>query len=331
MWVLLTSDYADLTNHLIMIDEVFNDAQQQAVDKQVGLQIFNTKENKNRNDTVKLNHGLGGVTYIPENSDYPEATGAEGDKIIFTKYKYGVNVIITLENRIYDEYDEIESNIRTVVDEGYNKIDQSLADILTNGFSSTSYTDVYGQTASAVWPDALALFSASHTNTTTSNTYSNLITDSGVTNPTFARSGVVETRVRGMRYKDPQSVIRPINYDTVLVAPELEDYALRTLNSTQIAGSANNDTNAYLNGKIKVQSWSKLSIRSDGTDTSAYWFMYDSSLVKKTLHAFFAKYPELLPPAEFDPNKNWNYMFQFIYSRGFSRAPYIMGSNGALS
>jgi hypothetical protein len=133
-----------------MIDEVFNDAQQQAVDKQVGLQIFDTKQNNHRNDTVKLNHGLGGVTYIPENADYPEATGAEGDKISFTKYKYGVNVIITLENRIYDEYDEIETNVRTVVDEGYNKIDQSLADILTNGFSATSYTDVFGQTASAV-------------------------------------------------------------------------------------------------------------------------------------------------------------------------------------
>lgn len=134
-----------------------------------------------------------------------------------------------------------------------------------------------------------------------------------------------------MRYKDPQNVIRPIYYDTILVAPELEDYADRTINSTQIAGTANNDTNKYLNGKMRVQSWSKLSVRSDGTDTSAYWFMYDSSMVKKTLKAFFARYPELLPPAEYDPNKNRNYLFQFIFSRGFSWAPYIMGSNAALS
>ena len=331
MGVIQTSDYSDLTNHLIMIDEVFNDAQQQAVDKQIGLQIFDTKQNKNRNDTIKLNHGMGGVTYIPENTDYPEATGSEGDKITFTKYKYGVNVIITYESRLYDEYDEIESNVRTVVDEGYNKIDQSLADVLLNGFSSTSYTDVFGQTASAVGPDALALFSASHTNTTTSATYSNIITDNGTTNPAFARTGVVETRVRGLRYKDPQGVTRPIYYDTILVAPELEDYAERTINSVQVAGSANNDTNKYLQGKMKILAWPKLSLNSAGTDTSAYWFMYDSSLVKKTLKAFFAAYPTLLPPAEYDPNKNWNYLFHFIFSRGFSWAPYIMGSNAALS
>lgn len=75
----------------------------------------------------------------------------------------------------------------------------------------------------------------------------------------------------------------------------------------------------------------KLSVRSDGTDTSAYWYMYDSSMVKNTLKAYFAQYPQLLPPAEFDPNKNWNYLFQFIYSRGFSWAPYIYGSNATLS
>ena len=331
MGVLQTGDFTNLTSHLLILDEIFNDAMAQAVEKQVGLKIFDTKQNNHRNDTVQLNHGLGGVQFIPENSDYPEATGAEGDKITFTKQKYGANVVITLENRIYDEYDQVETNVKTIVDQGYNMIDQSLADILTNGFSATAYTDVFGQSASAVGPDALALFHAAHTNTTTTATFSNLIVSGGVTNPTISRQAIIDTRVRGLRYKDPQGVIRPIYYDTILVAPEQEDYVTRLIGSEQVSGTANNDTNSYLKGKMKVESWSKLSIRSDGTDTSNYWFMYDSARIKETLKAFFARYPELLPPAEYDPNKNWNYLFHFIYSRGFSWAAYLMWSNATLS
>lgn len=150
MAVLKTSDFQNLTDHILILDEIFNDAQKQSLAKQTMLQIFDTKQNSNRHDTIQLNHGLKGVAYIPENTDYPEATGKEGDIIRFTKYKYGANVILTYENRIYDEYDQVETNVRTIVDEGYNKIDQSLGDILSYGFSATSYIDVYGQTASAV-------------------------------------------------------------------------------------------------------------------------------------------------------------------------------------
>ena len=330
MGVLLTTDYTNLTSHLLILDEIFNDAMRQAVDKQVWLQIFDTKQNNHRNDTVQLNHGLGTVKFIPENTDYPEASGKEGDKITFTKYKYGANVVITLENRIYDEYDQVETNVKSIVDVGYNLIDQSLGDILGHGFSNVAYVDVYGQLASAVWPDGLALFSAAHTNTSTLATYSNIMTSQWISNPSISRQAIIDTRVRGMRYKDPQGTIRPIYYDTILVAPEQEDYVTRLIGSEQVAGTANNDTNSYLKGKMKVQSWSKLSIRSDGVDTSNYWYMYDSSMIKNTLKAFFARYPELLPPAEYDPNKNWNYLFHFIYSRGFSRAPYLQWSNGSL-
>jgi len=56
--------------------------------------------------------------------------------------------------------------------------------------------------------------------------------------------------------------------------------------------------------------------------------MYDSKKIKKTLKTYFSQAPRLSPPKQFDPNYDWNYLFDFLYSRGFSWAPYIRKSIG---
>ena len=329
MAVLRTSDYTRLTGHLVQIDEIFNDALETAMGDAFGLQLYANKMNSNRADTVQLNHGLAGVGLIPEGSNFPEASGSEGDSITYTKAKYGSNVIVTKEARLYDEYDQVKMNIETIVDEGINKLDQSLAEILQYGWS-TSYTDVYNQAVTSTGPDGLALFSASHTNGTTSTTFGNIITDGTNTNPVLGgnRDAVLNTRAAGLKYTDPNGVTRPIKFDTILVGPTLEDAAMRLINSDLIPGSANNDTNQVLKGRYNVVVWDKLDATFQSTDTSAYRYMYDSKKIDNTLKVFFSQEPRLSPPQEFDPNRNWNYLFDFLYSRGFSWAPYIRGSKG---
>lgn len=143
MGILTTLQYPDITDHIKEMAEVFNDAMIDSVEDMKGLEIFDQKNKKVKNYTIKLNHGLGGVGKINEGQNLPEATGKEGDSITLQTQHYGANVIITKEARIYDNYDQVEKDTRTIIDDGMQKIDQSLADILNNGFSATAYNDIY--------------------------------------------------------------------------------------------------------------------------------------------------------------------------------------------
>ena len=96
-----------------------------------------------------------------------------------------------------------------------------------------------------------------------------------------------------------------------------------------MSGVANNDINP-LKGKIKnVHIWERLQTRSDSTDTSAYWFMFDSSMIGETLQCLFAERPSLDAPDQVYKNKNWEYSIDFFYTIGLGYAPYIFGSTAA--
>lgn len=228
--------------------------------------------------------------------------------------------------RIFDRFDVIESIARSVTDDAFDKIDQSMADVLGQG-QNTSYTDVFGASVTSTGPDGLALFSASHTNGATATTFSNIINDGTNNNPALTRQAIVKQKALSRTYTDPNGIIRPVRLDTIVVPPSLEDAAIRVINSDLISGSANNDTNQHLGG-MKIMVWDRLETAGDGTDTSAYWFMMDSSKVKNTLKAVFAQKPMLSAPDEVYKNKNWDYSIDFYYALGRGFAPYIVGSTG---
>jgi hypothetical protein len=120
-----------------------------------------------------------------------------------------------------------------------------------------------------------------------------------------------------------------VNLDTLVVAPSNEDLAERILLSTSMSGTANNDINP-LKGKIKnIIVWERLETRSDGTDTSAYWFMYDSAQVGETLNCLFAERPSLDAPDQVYSNKNWDYSCDFFFTVGLGYPAYIFGSNAS--
>jgi hypothetical protein len=48
------------------------------------------------------------------------------------KFKYGAKVLITEEMKKYNEIGSMKERIRSIVDDGMEKIEQSLADILLN-------------------------------------------------------------------------------------------------------------------------------------------------------------------------------------------------------
>jgi len=235
---------------------------------------------------------------------------------------------VTKKMRKFDLYQQIKTLPKTLVEDAFDKIDQSLADVLLHGFSASNYSDVYGVSVAAVGPDAFALFSALHSNNINSNVFSNIITDATV-NPVLSRASIVAARKQGLTHKDPNGMIRPVNLDTLIVAPSNEDLAERLLYSDLIPGNANNDTNA-IKGKIKTLIvWARLEANSAGTDTSAYWFMADSSKVGESLQCLFAERPSLDAPDEVYTNKNWDYSCDFYYAIGRGFPAFVFGSNSS--
>src|SRR3990167_8631662 len=95
-------------------------------------------------------------------------------------------------------------------------------------------------------------------------------------------------------------------------------------------GTANNDSNGVTKG-MKVLVWPHLETRgSDGTDTSAYWFMADSSKVKETLKLLFAQKPTLNAPTVVSDTQDCEWTIDGFLVYGFGYAPYLFGSQGTV-
>lgn len=317
------ADFTHLTDDL---QGIFNETAKRKVATNVGFQIFNVFDTDRRTYDHLVLHGISGIKKVTPGQDLPKVTGKEGDSITWTQEYFGADVEITKEMRKFDLYNQIEGLVKSISEDAFDKVDQSLADRILKGWS-TSYTDVYGATVAATGPDGLALFSASHTNPVTSRTYSNIISDGTNNNPKLTRAAIVNMRAVGLKHKDPNGLVRSINYNTLIVPPELEDLADRIVNSEYIQGSGNNDKNP-LKGKISIIVWPRLSAASDGTDTSAYWFLMDSDGAKESLNCLFAERPGLDAPEQAVANKNWEYTLDFFYAIGMGYPAYIAGSQG---
>jgi len=320
--MITVKDFPALTDDL---QSIFNEIAKTKVAEMKGNKIFNIFDTKRRSFDHLILHGVDGIQEVTPGQDLPNISAEEGDSITWTQRYFGGIASVTKEMRKFDLYNQIESVVKSLTVDAFDKIDQSLADVILHGFSASSYTDVYGSTTPAVGPDGLALFYTDHTNNLNSDTFSNVITS----NPTLSRAAIVTARKQAMTHKDPNGHSRPVNLDTLVVAPSNEDLAERIVLSDLIPGSANNDRNT-LKGKIKkIIVWERLEENSAGTDTSAYWFMFDSSLVGESLNCLFAERPALDAPEQVYKNKNWDWSLDFFYTLGIGYAAYIFGSDAS--
>lgn len=310
------------------LQSIFNEVSNNAIAEMKGPSIFEVNDTNRRTHDHLILHGLAGIQQVTPGQDLPRVTSEEGDTVTYTQKYYGALVTVTKEMRKFDLHDQITGMVKSITQDAWDKIDQSYADVILNGWS-TSYTDVYGSTVTSTGPDGLALFSASHTNNLNGTTASNLILNSsGTADTALNRDAIVETRARGLRFTDPNGLVRPINYDTLIVSATNEDLAERLLFSSLLPGGPNNDINA-LKGKIsKLIVWPRVDVNGQGTDTDQYWYMADSKKVGETLKSKFAERPSLDAPEEVYENKNWEYSMDFFYATGLGYHAYIRGSRG---
>lgn len=324
---ILSTDFASLTDDL---QSIFNEVASRKVSENVGFKVFNVFDTNRLTFDHLVLHGIAGIEKVAEGQDLPRVAGEEGDTITYTQLYYGAIAAITKKMRKFDLYNQITSVVKSLSNDAFDKIDQSLADVLIQGWG-TSYVDVYGQTVSSVGPDGLALFSASHSTPVSSATFTNIMSDGTNDNPSLSRDAIVHMMATGKKHTDPNGIVRPIMYDTLIVGPDLEDLAERILHSTLLPGSANNDINPLV-GKVKsVIVWPRLATAADGTDGTAYWFLADSSSLDESLKCLFAERPSLDAPDEIYSNKNWDYSLDFFYAIGRGYPAYISGSDGTNS
>jgi hypothetical protein len=209
MTALTTADYFDEMEHLKILDDIFNDAVKEKISEVVGLKIFDEKTKKRRNTTYEVGVGLTGVTAIAEGANYPEASGEEPNTLSLRKSKYGANVVVTEEMKIFDEYDQLEDRVRSIVDDALDKLDTTLAEILIYGFATTTYTNALGTSITPIGQEARALFNA---------TDGNIITmPDGTAHPKLANTSVSAIRVQGAKHKNVLGQSKPIRYDYLLV------------------------------------------------------------------------------------------------------------------
>jgi len=324
---ILKADFQSLTEKL---NDWYNEASRDAIADWVGKDYYDVGETDwEVFNTLNL-YGLGRPSRVAEGAQFPALNTEEGDTMSLTQIQYADRIGITKRLRKFDRYDQISVMTKSLSQGFFDAIDQSHADLLTNGFTGTSYTDVFGGTQSNVASDGVVLFSASHTNNLNATTFSNLIENAaGTANPGIDRDPIVNTVSAGRKYRDPNNLNRPIKLDRLLVSATNHDLAQRIVYSQGVQGTPNVDSNPLRSDVNSLVLWSRLDEDSSGSDKSDYWFMADSRNVKTTLRSPFAQRPMMFPPEEVNDSKTWEYTADMFYAMGADHPKNIFGSTGA--
>lgn len=328
--MLIVPNYQALTEEL---QKIFDEAARNRIAKQVGMEVFGVTSTDLLDYKYQLLHGVDGVVLVAEGADYPTTSAKQGDSITFTQQTYGRTIVVTKKIRKFwrTTNGNVARQVKTTTETTFDRIDQSMADRLLNGYSTT-YTDVFDEVVSNVCPDGLALFSAVHSNSANATTFSNIITEGAVTNPVLSRAAIVETIARGRKFQRPinegKNILAPVELDTLLVGPDLFDEATRFVESAKLPSSADNDTNKSI-AHIKVKLWNRLAATGQGVSGSLFWFMYDSNMVGETLMALFSQKPQFYAPEEQNRSKNWDYTIDTYYVLGNGWPAYIYASDGS--
>lgn len=321
------TDFPTLTQKL---NVWYNEAARDAIADWVGKDYYDVGETDwEVYNTLNL-YGLDRPQRVTDGQQFPVQSSEEGDSISLTQIQYATRFGVTKRMRKFDRYDQIQQLARSMADGFFDAIDQSHADLLTNGFSGSSYTDVYGYSQSNLAADAVVAFSASHTNNHNSDVFSNLIANAaGTTNPGIDRDPIVTTVAAGRKYRDPNGLNRPVKLDRLLVSATKHDLAQRIVYSQGVQGTPNVDSNPLRSDVNALVLWSRLDVDAQGNDRSARWFMCDSRNVKMSLRSPFAQRPMMFPPEEVNDSKTWEWTGDMFYVFGMDHPKNVHGSTGA--
>lgn len=216
--------------------------------------------------------------------------------------------IVTREMYEDDQYRQIEKMPKAMARSGRAKLEKDAMYPLINGFAASGVTIYDGQ----------ALFSNAHPLLDSAGVGDNLTT--GVLSDTNLKLGLQLMR----QTVDEAGNLIQLKANRLIIPPALEDVAKRLIHSSELSGTANNDTNEYLKEyglEIKVMDY--LSAAAGGSDTA--WYLQAKG--NHELNFFWRKRPEFKWEEVFD-NFVSKYRGYMRYSYGVSDWRGLVGSTG---
>ena len=261
-------------------------------------QLFSTEVS---NKAVEYDLGIGGT------GDLEEFTGTIPYDDYFQQYRVSYTHKewvkgLKVERKLVDDdlYNVINQRPRTLALVAKRTREKHGASVFNNAFNTSIFAG----------GDGLSLCNTLHTFVGTSTTVGN----SGTT--ALSATALEATRLLGMALTDETDNLMDVQYDTLLVPPNLEETANIICKTDREVGSANNDINWNRN-RYRVLVWNRL------TDTNN-WFVMDSKYMK-----LFLKWFDRIP-TEFNKDKDFDtYIAKWSvytrYSYGFSDWRWIYG------
>lgn len=272
----------------------------------------------NSKKAVETDYGLGAMTPWEEfGSSKTAVTGSnpmptvpydtfpEGQERFYRHKEFAKGFMI--ERKFIDDemYNIIEKMPRDLARAGRYKVESDAASLFNNAFSA----NVGGNGESAIY-DGKPLISADHP-LLCGGTCSNLVT--GALSDTTLKQALI----LGRQQKDEAGKIIQLNFDTLIVPPELEFTAYELVNSTHKVGTDYNDVNS-LKGRFKI-------IVNPFLTNPDAWFIIDSK--RHELNFFWRVRPEFKREEDFD-TLVYKYRGYMRYSFGVSDWRGIIGSPG---
>ena len=253
---------------------------------------------------VEYDLGIGGMGdleefngTIPYNQDFQQQYRVS---YVHKEYVGGIKV----ERRLVDDdqYNIIEQRPKQLAIVAKRTREKHGASLFNNAFNTSIFAG----------GDSKALCATDHTWVGISNTWSNSGTDA------LSATALEATRIKGMLLLDETNNLMDIQYDTLLIPPQLQETANIIIKSDWKSGTANNDMN-WNKDRYNIIVWNRL------TDTNN-WYLIDSKYMK-----MFLKWYDRCP-SEFNKDKDFDtyvakYSAYMRYSFGFSDARWIYGQN----
>lgn len=211
--------------------------------------------------------------YKAEGADATKAQVVQGYTKTVTARRYGAEIDITAEARMFGKNQEILRKLTSLA----TFIPQRMALDLTHRLTfatSTSYTDLDGETVTTTVGDGLAQTSASHTLAGSATTYSTVITG----NPVFSASALDTARVQAnSQILTDLAERRIMNFNTVVTTdyPTTVRAVRELLNSTAAPDSANAGVVNVDKGMFRHVILPRLATTAVGardTTKDQYWF-----------------------------------------------------------
>jgi len=264
--------------------------------------FLDVESSNKQTETENVVGGRGIWTPKAEANEYTFGDYAQGTEVPYTHVTYTDAYDVSEELMEDNQWKNIMRNAREMARGGYAAVETIAADVLNNGF-------VGGTTGS----DGDQLFSSAHPLINSVATGDNAITDA------LDAAALEAAYLLADRIVNEANIYVPVDYDMLVVPPELRQVAEELAKSDYDPESSDNAVNVYKN-RIKT-----ILVDPYLTSTTA-WFLISSKLAKKG-RFFWRVKPQFIPDRD---QYSGNYLFKARerFSAGHTEWQGAIGSTG---